>query len=185
MFVTHLWLRLGLVVTRTVKFSQEEFQNSSFQIILPFFPVTFPPTCGPELTTGELQQLSSCHNHVERVIPTYPALHLFSWQMLHVIISKVCIFLNLDHIIQSWVENIFCWLASWESSWNTSNISLNYDTIPIFSDIQDYYVVVVTKKFNTVCESLEMAMLMPFYSYLFIRKSTLCTVKTYSSGNQF
>lgn len=107
MFVTHLFLRLGLVVKRTVKFSQEEFQTSLFQNILHIFPDTFPPTCGPELTTGELQQLTSWHSHMERVIPTYPALHLFSWQILHVVISKVCIFLNLDHATQSWGENSY------------------------------------------------------------------------------
>lgn len=41
---------LVLMAKRNVKFSQEEFQTSSVQIILHIFPDIYPP----ELTSGEL-----------------------------------------------------------------------------------------------------------------------------------
>lgn len=47
---------------------------------------------------------------------------------------------------------------------HVKRIPLNYDTVPILNDIQDYYFFVAAKNFNAICESLEMAMLLPFYS---------------------
>lgn len=63
--------------------------------------------------------------------------------MLHVIISKKkknhpCFpkRRSLSPVLR-W--KLTCWFASWSTSWSTWNTALNFSTIPILNDIQDYF----------------------------------------------
>lgn len=100
------------------------------------------PSLWPKSHSSWVQHPSSWHNHMEGMIPTYPALHLFSWQGLHYCLQSLHFLKFKSHnTVMRW-KLIWCWHANEERRRNTWNTF--------------FFFFVPVKNFNTICESLEM-----------------------------
>lgn len=125
---------LVLMAKRNVKFSQEEFQTSSVQIILHISPDRYPP----ELTSGELLW-REWFQHIH--------LFIFSLDRCYRLLFPLFAFSSIQ-ILQSShkVETPTCWPANWGNSWYTQNMYSTLRYNPNFHfNVKDYYFLLLSK----------------------------------------